>query len=308
MDINISSKLLENIIGKIDRFGLAKLIKTGQVLRGRVLAVKGNALIVDFGKGAVAAKTNVPLKKGDLIKVVIKDVKGDTLILKLLDKKEGIVEKDIEKEIIKNFPKMNKEEAKIAKSFIKHNIPINKKNIESLRDIIEKEEKLKGLLEELSQKKEEGSLKTTRDKIKTILRELSEGYLIEKREDNEFIFVFPYINEKMELTFQKIRLKYKKNKGKKVSEEEHKYIEFSLNMSKIGPIKVAMNFDKKKIDAEIATTKENINKYIEENIDLLKKGLEKIGLTLRGIDFGILDIKQTDPGYKKIIKGIDIKI
>ncbi len=308
MDINISSKLLENIIGKIDRFGLAKLIKTGQVLRGRVLAVKGETLIVDFGKGPVAAKTNVPLKKGDFIKVVIKDVKGDTLILKLLDKKEGIMEKDIEGEIIKNFPKMNKEEAKIAKSFIKHNIPINKKNIDTLREVVNREEELKELLEKLPNIKEEGERKAAREKTKAILKGLSEGYLIERKEESEFIFIFPYINEKMDLVFQRIRLKYKKNKEKKLDEEEHKYIEFSLNMSKIGPIKIAMDFDKKRVDAKISTTKKDINKYIEENIDLLKEGLEKIGLILREIDFGILDINQDKSGYKKIIKGIDIKI
>ncbi len=309
MDINISSKLLENIIGKVDRFGLAKLIKTGQILTGRVLAAKEGALIVDFGKGPVMAKTHIPLKKGDLIKVVIKEIKRDTLILKLLEREEGIIEKDIEKEIIKNFPKISKEEVKLAKSLIKHNIPINKKNIDTLREVVDREGKLKELLEKLPNIKEESERKVAREKAKAILKGLSEGYLIERKEESEFIFIFPYINEKIELTFQKVRLKYKKNKGKKDnSENDEKYIEFSLNMSKIGPIKISMKFEKNHVDTDISTTKKDLNKYIERNITLLKEGFEKINLILRSISFNVLDIKKDVESYKKIIKGIDIKI
>ncbi len=311
MEINISSKLLENIIGKIDTFGLAKLIKTGQTLEGRVLSIKGDTLIVDFGKGPVVAKTQLKLQKGDLIRVVVKDIKDDTLILRLIERREGIVEKNIEREIANQFPHLTKEEVETVKSFIKHNIPLTQKNIENVREIIEKEKVFKELLEKLSVEKNEEIKTSLRQKLKDILKDLSRGYLIEKKEGYELTFIFPYINEKRELIFQRIVIKYKKKKGSKKSYGKEEKIRFSLSLSKLGPLKVDMSFEGKNIDTHIFTSSQKINSYIDQNIEDLKEGLFHIGFLLRKISFDLLkmeDMEDIDRDYKKIVKGIDIKI
>ncbi len=309
MEINISSKLLENLIGKVDRFGLAKLIKTGKILEGKVLSVKGDTLIVNFGKVPVLAKTQVRLQEGDYIRAVIKDVKNNTLILKLIDREKEVIEKDLEKEIIKNFPTTDKEIVKTAKSFIKQNIPINKKNITELKFIIDKEDELKKSLEELHSIKDDKTKTEIKDKIKATLRDLSQGYLIEKKDSYELIFIFPYINDKKELLFQKLMVRYRKNK--KQGDKEEEKVEFSLNLSKLGPVKIDMNFRKNMVDTKFATTKEEVNNFIASHIEDLKEGFDRIKLILSNVHFSILKkekIKEIDKIEGKIIKGIDIKI
>ncbi len=307
MDINISTKVLENIIGKLDRFGIARLIKTGQVLEGRVIDVKKDTLIVDFGKGPVLAKSHVPLKRGDFIKAVIKDVKGDILILKLIEKKEGVIKKDVEKEILKNFPGVEEKEIKVIKSIIKHNIPVNKNSVKDIKLIVKGEEELKKVLSELSHAKDKTEREVIKERVRSLIRDLSGGYLIERRDDYELILIFPYINEEMELFFQRIRLRYKKKREQ--DQEKKDKIEFSLNMSKIGPIKVDLSINKKVIDATIFTSGEDIKEFVEKNIERLRSSLKDIDFLLRNVVYKILDkSNKIDNSYKKIVKGIDIKI
>ncbi len=307
MDINISTKVLENIIGKLDRFGIARLIKTGQVLEGRVIDVKKDALIVNFGKGPVLAKSQVALKRGDFIKAVIKDIKGDILILKLIEKREGVIKKNVESEILKNFPEVEEKEIKIIKSIIKHNIPVNKNSVKDIKFIVKGEEELKKVLSELSHAKDKTEKEVIKERVKSLIRDLSGGYLIERRDDYELILIFPYINEKMELLFQKIRLRYKKKREQDQGKGDK--IEFSLNMSKIGPIKVDLSIYKKTIDATIFTSGEDVKEFVKKNIGRLRSSLEDIDFLLRNVIYKILDkSNKVDSSYKKIIKGIDIKI
>jgi len=306
MNINISAKLLENIVGKVDKFGLARILKTGQTLNGKVIDVKGNSLIIDFGKGPVLAKTKVKLQRGDIIRAIIKEVQKDTLILKLIEKKESNPLNQPNQSI-----KTENKEKHIPGSLQSQAIIMDKKNIEELRYIINKEETLKNLLKKDVETEDKALQKALKIEIKKILQELSRGFLIERKDIYELIFVFPYINEDKELLFQKIIAKFNK-KRKKEENKDKKSITFSLNMSKIGPIKIDMDFINKNIYGKIYTRDEEINEYINKHINILEKKLKNINFTLKKMDLGILDkseiLREFNNAYKKILMGIDIKI
>jgi len=134
----------------IERSGLRFF--PGQRLSGEVMATLEERVIVNFRGTNLLAETNLLLDVGDKIKVQVKEVSREQVILQILSRDyfEPLSSHDLDA-LLKSLGKTPDEENKeIAKALIKYALPLTKENIEDIRNQLTNLGGDKGLAETLA--------------------------------------------------------------------------------------------------------------------------------------------------------------
>ncbi|PRX26652.1 hypothetical protein BX659_11916 [Orenia metallireducens] len=66
------------------------MLKAGDIIEGTVLEVKAESVVIKFGRRAIEASCKAELEEGEKIKVKIKGWYNGKLLLKVLNKNDGL--------------------------------------------------------------------------------------------------------------------------------------------------------------------------------------------------------------------------
>ncbi len=130
---NIS--ILSRITNELNR---SLSLTTGQVIKAQVIKSDGNYILLQYGSYLIKAKTDLKLKTGTRLNLVVESAENELFNLKIINNNEKI--KSENTAILTPGLKPNQDLGTIAKQLIKFNMPISLEFITELNKYLKKKQ------------------------------------------------------------------------------------------------------------------------------------------------------------------------
>jgi hypothetical protein len=288
-----------------------KEIKPGALLYAKVIKAESNMYLLNLKGQKILAKSERPLKEGELVKLRIEKINEDNqLIVKIEDepkKTDGTVSKEnpemlslLKKEILKHSMEekiyLNNKEIDELALGLEHYQEKGKEIEESLVKTLlfvkkhgyTDEETFNGLRKFYSKKVDKGlpleklseNLKKEVESFKEESTALAKGL----NKINSVSVEQGYLNIIFALVgfFKPIQVEFKAENKEKELEKDNMTIVIKLQLEYLGKLDISINIWKKKIELYFITY-DDVDKRVFKNLKELKKRLEDIGYIVEGI-------------------------
>ncbi len=297
-------------------------LKKGNVINGKIISNNKGEIRMSLKGLNIMAKGPADLLVGQEIKLLVEDMTGENIILKIVKNHDEASEKNLEKnifrlleknslklpetkikEIIRDYRSLQAKDEKIDPEILKtliflkkHDLNFNEKIYKNLYAYFKKENnKEMELSEDLSE-----NIKNSLGKTEQEMQSYEKGQLLinalNKKEENGIIEFSLFFKE----IAKSVDIKIKKDEKNKTSDNSKDiFFTLSLDLEKFGKTDIKVNKYKKTVNILFNVEKNN------EKIEVNKKDLvEKIS----GIGFEIGTFAVKKRIRDEIEKGVNIKV
>jgi len=309
-----------NMSGKESSQLLQKLSLTpGQIVRTQVIKIiAGSQVLLQFGSNILAAKTKVPLKTGERLRLVVESAHDGFIELKIVNDDDELNSNSMTSLKLGSKPQDKIEE--VVRQLLKFSMPVNQETLMELKSLIKRYQLSDDMMQLIVWLKSVGVKVDSEKDVKALedLQKFFKGELSSNEEKPFFEFLNQIENNILggfnifgwSLGRHYIYLLTLGSKSDGMLNDACKVV-IKINSQSLGELWFKIELVSKKLNADIICSNDQYKMVLEKEVNLLCKALQTAGYQIKDIPIEVSNVKTildliTNSNQK--ISNINLKI
>jgi len=289
--INISPKESSQLLHKLS-------LKPGQIVRTQVIRIDGSQILLQFGSNILAAKTKVPLKTGERLRLVVESAHDGFIELKIVNDNDELNSNSMTSLKLGTTSQDKLEE--VVRQLLKFSMPVNQETLMEINSLMKRHDLSDDMMQLIVWLKSIG-VKVDSEKDVKVLEDLLMFFKGELSSNEETPF-FEFLNQTENnilgafnilgwpIGRHYIYLLTLGSKSDGTLKDGCKVV-IKINSQSLGELWFKIELISKKLNADIICSNDQYKVILAKEVNLLCKALQTAGYQIKDIPIEVGNVK-----------------